>query len=114
MKLAAGVLIAVFLVATGWASEKVYQKIMKKSYYVELEKRDPQPSVKLPVGSHGPDFMVTGSIVGTTIPDDAPPGSAEKAKRRHETMKQMIAEKKYEFVKTFEAPPGGDSKCSSG
>ena len=37
MKLAAVLLIAALLVATGWAAEKVYQKITKKSFFVELE-----------------------------------------------------------------------------
>ncbi len=109
MKLAAGVLIAVSLVATGWAAEKVYQKIMKKSYYVELETSS-SPSVKLPDGPDGPHSMVSFSTTGTTIPEDSPAGSTEKVKRHHELMKQLIAEKKYKFIRTFEYPPGSETQ----
>lgn len=105
MKVAAGVLIAALLVATGWSAEKVYQKITKKSYYVELETPE-SLSLKLPDGPDGPDSMVITSTIGTTISEDAPPGSAEKAKRHHEEMKQLIAEKKYKLIKTFENSPG--------
>ncbi len=109
MKLAAGVLIAALLVATGWAAEKVYQKVTK-SYYVELEKYDGSP-VELPDGRDDANSsMSVVSVVGTTIPDNAPPGSAEKVKRNHEVMKRLIAEKKYKFIETFEIPPDSQTQ----
>ena len=43
MKLAAGLLIAVVLVATGWTAEKVYESIVKKDQYVELERFEEPP-----------------------------------------------------------------------
>lgn len=101
MKLAAGVLIAAALVAAGWTAEKLYRSVAKKSYYLELERFD-EPPVTLPDGS----TMGWGGSIGTMIPADAPPGSAEKAKKHHEEMKQLIAQKKYELVKTHEMPPG--------
>jgi hypothetical protein len=101
MKWAAGVLIAAALVATGWTAEKVYQSFAKKDYYVELEKFE-EPPVILPDGS----MMGAVSVVGTYVPADAPPGSVEKAKKDHEEMKQLIAQKKYKLIKTFEGPSG--------
>lgn len=111
MKLAAGLLIATLLVATGWAAEKVYQKITKKSFFVELEKSE-LPSVKLPDGPDGPNSMSSISILSTTIPEDAPAGSVEKARMHHEMMKALIADKKYEFIKTFEIRPGSPKEYS--
>jgi len=97
MKLAAGVVVAVVLVATGWTAERVYRSITENN--VELERIDVPPE-SLPDGS-----MLGGAFgVATYIPSDAPPGIAEAARRRHEEMKQLIAEKKYEFVRTLELP----------
>ena len=110
MKLAASVLIAALLLATGWTAEKVYQSVTKKkSYYVELEKLDSRP-VKFPDGLG--DSSMSMSVVGTTIPADAPPGTVEKVKKHHEVMKQLIAEKKYKFIKTIEIPPGSPTEYS--
>ena len=103
------VLIAALLLATGWTAEKVYQTITKKSYYVELEKYD-LPPVKFPDGPHRSASSMGVSVVATQIPEDAPPGSVENVKRRHEVMKQLIAEKKYKFIKTFEYPAGGQTQ----
>jgi hypothetical protein len=105
MKSAAGFLIAALLVATGWAAEKVYQKVANKSYYVELEKPFSLP-MKLPDDPDGSESAVTVSMALTTIPENAPPGSVEKAKKHHEEMKQLIAQKKYKFIKTFEGASG--------
>ena len=58
------------------------------------------------------DSWMGVTVVGTTIPEDAPAGHAEKVKKHHEAMKQMIAEKKYKFIKTFENPPGGQKEYS--
>jgi len=96
-KLAAGVLITVALLATGWTAETVYRTITEKS--VELE-RISLPPVTLPDGS-----MLGGAFgIGTYIPADAPPGTTEAARRHHEEMKQLISQKKYEFVRTIELP----------
>ena len=102
VKLAAGLLIGAVLVATGWAAEKVYERIVKKDRFVELERFE-EPPVTLPDGS----MMKTGGAVVTSVPADAPPGSVEKAKKRHEEMKRLIAEGKYELVETSEVPSGG-------
>ena len=40
--------------------------------------------------------------ISTSIPADSPPGTAEKVKRHHEEMKQLIAQKKYKLIKTLE------------
>ena len=103
IKLAAGLLIAAMLVATGWAAEKVaekvYESFAKGDQYVELE-RSEEPPVTLPDGT----VMSSSSVTGTYLPADAPPEAVEKAKKDHEEMKQLIAQKKYELVKTFEQP----------
>jgi len=83
LKLAAGLLIAAVVVAAGWTAEKVYESVSKKSRVVEV-----------------------GDGYHTVIPPDAPADSAEKAKRHHEEMKQLIGQKKYKFVNTFEMPRG--------
>ena len=65
MKLAAGVMVAVVLVATGWTAERVYRSITGN--YVELERIDVPPE-SLPDGS-----MLGGAFgVATYIPSDAP------------------------------------------
>ena len=109
VKVAACVLIAASLVATGWAADKVYQRITKRSTYVELENYE-SPPVKFPDRRDGFLSSMSTSVVGTWLPEGAPPGSEEEVKRRHEIMKQLIAEKKYEFIKTLEIPPGSQTQ----
>ena len=79
MKLAAGLLIAAMLVATGWAAEKVaekvYESLAKGDQYVELERFE-EPPVTLPDGT----VMSSSSVTGTYLPADAPPEAVEKAK----------------------------------
>ena len=103
VKLAAGLLIAAMLVATGWAAEKVaekvYESFAKGDQYVLLERYE-EPPVTLPDGT----VMSSSGVTGTFLPADAPPEAVEKAKKDHEEMKQLIAQKKYELVKTFEQP----------
>ena len=91
----------VLIAAGGWAAEKVYERITKKEQYVELERFE-EPPVTLPDGT----TMGSVSVTGTYLPADAPPGSAEKAKKDHEEMKQLIAKRQYELVKTFEGGGG--------
>ena len=49
--------------------------------------------------------LASAGSVGTRIDSDDP-NALETAKRHHEEMKQLIAEKKYEFVTTFQSPDG--------
>ncbi len=105
MKIAAAVLIASFLVATGWAAEKVYQKIIGKELVVVLEERE-LPAVKFPGEADGRGSSMSVVITATTS-DDPSPEAAEKARARHETMKKLIGEKKYKLLRTFEDPSNG-------
>jgi hypothetical protein len=91
MKLAAALLVAAVLVGTGWAAEKVYKKLTKT---VILERR-PVRTRTLPNGRtvHG------GWGIGTQVSSEDP-NAVETAKRHHEEMKQLIAQKKYELIKT--------------
>ncbi len=94
---------AVVLVAAGgWAAEKVFESIAKKEQYVELERFE-EPPVRLPDGT----TMGSVSVTGTYLPADAPPGSVEKANKDHEEMKQLIAKKQYELVKTYDGAGSG-------
>ena len=56
------------------------------------------------------DSSKSAAVVGTFIAADAPPGSAEKAQRHHDVMKQLIAEKKYKFVTTMENPSSSQTE----
>ncbi|MHC4400333.1 MAG: hypothetical protein ACYTG0_11720 [Planctomycetota bacterium] len=42
----------------------------------------------------------------TSLPEDAPPGAVEKARQELDEIDQLIVEKKYEFVTTFEGASG--------
>ena len=95
MKLAAGMLIAALLVATGWAAEKVYRGVAQK--YVELERIEHPPKTL-----SGAILLSADVLAGLSIPADAPPGTAEKAGKHHEEIKQLIAGKKHKLVKTTE------------
>jgi Fe-S oxidoreductase len=108
MKLAAGLLIAAVLVATGWAAEKVYQMVGKKSVILEEEVLVEERSepIKLADGISMLSGRKVGRSVRTFLPEDAPPGAVEKAKENLEEIKQLIARKKYEFVTTFEGASG--------
>lgn len=108
-RMAATVAIAVLLMASGWAAEKVYQSVVKRSYEVEVERVD-VPAVEVPNEKGGTDPMLGTANIVTVIPDDAPAGTADKVRQHHEQMKQLIAEKKYTLVRTFEYPPGSETQ----
>lgn len=94
--------VVVLVAAGGWAAEKVFESIANKDQYVELERFE-EPPLTLPDGS----TMSSSSVTGTYLPPDAPPGSVEKAKKDHEEMKQLIAKKQYELVKTYDGAGSG-------
>ena len=95
LKVAATLAAAMILISTGWAAEKMYQKFFTK-VSVTLE-RSPTREWKIPDGRN----LFTSEWIGTAVdPDD--PKSVETAKRHHEEMKQLLAQKKYDFTKTSE------------
>ncbi len=98
IKIAAAVLLVVALVATGWAAERIYSEFVKKTHVTE----------EIPGGSFtAPDGRVVGliQVIGTTIDPDS--GETEEDVRaRWREMKSLIAEGKYEFVKTIESYTG--------
>jgi len=100
VKTTAAVLIAAFLICTGWAAEKVYEKVT--SLWVEV-KTTPLEDWTLPDGKK----LTYGLCTMTTVDSDNP-NAAKNAKLHHEEMERLIAEKKYEFVKTCES---GSGKC---
>ncbi len=100
-KVAAAVLAAAILVGSGWAGEKIYKKLTEPKATVTLEEDPPRPWT-LP---NGMTFYTGGSIVSTVVDSDDPK-AIEKAKRRHEEMKRLIAQKQYKFLRAYEGPEG--------
>jgi len=94
LKAAAGLAAVVILIGTGWAAAMIYEKFFTK-VWVTLE-RSPTRAWKLPDGSNM--YTVGGTV--TELSDD--PKALETAKRHHEEMKQLLAQKKYDFIKTYE------------
>lgn len=95
-KAAAATLAAVILIGTGWAAEQIYQR------FVTVTLESPPPKVRTLPNGH---TISVGRMVGTQV-DSEDPTALETAKRHHEEMKQLIAERKYTFLKTFQDPNG--------
>jgi hypothetical protein len=95
LKVAATLAVGLILIGSGWAAEKIYEKFFTK-VSVTLE-RSPAREWKLPDGT----TMTTSGEMGTVI-DSSDPKALETARRHHEEMKQLLAQKKYELVKTAE------------
>ena len=95
LKVAATLAVVMILIGTGWAAAKIYEKFFTKVSVI-LE-RSPTQESKLPDGT----ILFTGRLIGTIgNPDD--PKALETVKRHHEEMKQLLAQKKYDFIKTYE------------
>lgn len=89
MKVAATLLAAAILIGTGWAGEKIYEKLTTET--TEVVHVSPSKPVTLPDGSQ---MGVGGGMWGASVsPND--PHPMETVKRRHEEMDRLIAEKKY-------------------
>ncbi len=91
---------AVMLVSSGWASEQIYRRMAKRDLYysesaVDMGKWD----VTTPDGNK---ITFSSSMSGSISYDNSDTGLQE-AKRKRREMKQLIAEKKYEFVEEIEA-----------
>jgi hypothetical protein len=97
---AAALLAAAILVGSGWAAEKIYKKLTETKTSVTLEQH-PQGTWALP---NGPTFHTSGGI-GTVV-DSNDPKAIETAKRHHEEMKKLVAQKQYKFLRTFEGSEG--------
>ncbi len=95
LKVAAGLAAVVILIGTGWAAEKIYEKFFTKVSVI-LE-RSPMRESKLPDGR----TLYIGSVFGW-VGDYGDPKAVETVKRHHEEMKQLLAQKKYDFIKTYE------------
>ena len=93
-KTAAAIATALMLVGVGWAGERVYKKVA--SLWLQLEK----PAVQewtLPDGRK----MTTCEVTATTV-NSGNPKAVETAKHHHEEMKQLLRQRKYELIKTFD------------
>ena len=95
LRVAAGLAAVVILIGTGWAAERLYEKFFTRVSVIleQSHKRE----WKLPDGTK----MLGVEIIGTVV-DASDPKAIETAKRHHEEMKQLIAQKKYDLVKTLE------------
>ncbi len=95
LKVAAMLAAVMILICTGWGAEKMYQQFFTK-VSVTLQ-HSPTREWKIPDGRN----LFTSELIGTVVdPDD--PKFVETAKRHHEEMKQLLAQKKYDFIKTYE------------
>ncbi len=95
LKATAALAAVVILIGTGWAAEKIYEKFFTRVSVI-LE-RSPTREWKL---ADGTKLHVVGMIGTDANADD--PKAVETAKRHHEEMKQLLAQKKYDFIKTHE------------
>ena len=95
LKVAAMLAAVMTLICTGWGAEKMYQKFFT-NVSVTLE-HSPTGEWKIPDGRN----LFTSELIVTAVDADDPK-SVEAAKRRHEEMKQLLAQKKYVFIKTYE------------
>ncbi len=94
LKVTATLAAVMILICTGWAAAKMYEKFFTK-VSVTLE-RSPTQERKLPDGRN---LFISGLITTVVDPDD--PKALETAKRHHEEMKQLLAQKKYDFIKAY-------------
>ncbi len=95
LKLAATLAAVMILIGTGWAAAKIYENFFTKVSVI-LE-RTPTREWKLPDGKN----LYTSSMIGT-VGDIGDPKAVEMVKRHHVEMKQLLAQKKYDFIKTYE------------
>jgi hypothetical protein len=102
LRVAAVILAAVLLVGAGWAAEKIYEKLKFTQASLTLEEH-PHQEWTLPNGKKLTVSGTTGTVVN---PDDAK--AAEIARLNYEKMKELVAQKRYKLLKTFEdASTGG-------
>lgn len=85
MKLAAALLVAALLIGTGWAAEKIYKMVTSESTVI-LHKE--------PSGAAS-EFETSA------------PNPAEWEKQVNEEIKQLVAKKKYKFIRAIDLPQGG-------
>ena len=98
MRVVAASMVAVILVASGWAAEKVLETVKRQYHATETIAEQELPSLD------GKGVWNTSITIGTAADD---PEKAEAALQQHlETVKKSIAEKKYVFQSTFESPEG--------
>ncbi len=95
LKVAATLAAVMILIGTGWAAEKMYEKFFTK-LSVTLE-RSPTREWKIPDGRN---LTISQFIITGVDSDD--PKAVETAKRHHEEMKQLLAQKKFDFIQTSE------------
>jgi hypothetical protein len=95
LKVAAALAAVIILIGTGWAAERIYQMFFTK-IWVTLEGA-PMSESKLPDGKSLYRMELSGTVVVA-----ADPKALETAKRHHEEIKQLVAQKKYDLIKTSE------------
>ncbi len=95
LKVAATLAAVMILIGTGWAAAMIYEKFFTKVSVI-LE-RSPTREWKLADGGS----LISGRMIGTVVGADDPK-AVEMVKRHHVEMKQLLAQKKYDFIKTYE------------
>ena len=96
LKVAATLAGVMILIGTGWAAAMIYEKFFTRVSVI-LE-RSPTQQWKLPDGTN---MLIVGRMIGMDVNSDDPK-ALETVKRHHEEMKQLLAQKKYDFIKTYE------------
>ncbi len=97
-KLAAALMVAAVLFGTAWAAEEVYNKFIGGLLVLE---ETPAQTIESPDGTRA---CISGVIVTNVDPND--PNAIETARLHHEEMKQLVAEKKYKLLSTFQDSQG--------
>lgn len=103
-KIAAGILVAAMLVGAGWAAEKVYSKLTFAKVHVTLD-RQPREEWKLSNGRTLGGSGESGTVVNANDPE-----AIQAAQRHNVEMKELIAQKKYKFLRSFEDESTGGTE----
>jgi hypothetical protein len=105
MRLAAGLLVAIALVGSGWAAEKVYKKMTQLVVQFEDDKDSRIVCTgTLPDGTTWERITGTNSSITVPVSDDpaerqiAIQAAKQEAQQEREEIKKLALERKYEFV----------------
>ena len=96
MRLAAALLVAAVLVGTGWAAERIYRMFTEIEVTLDTY---PEQSFTLPSGRT--IHWGGGSCISDVSSKD--PKAMETARRHHEEMKKLIAERRYKPIGSYES-----------
>jgi hypothetical protein len=101
MRLAASVLVAVVLVGSGWAAEKIYKKMTQLVVEFEDDKDSRiERTDTLPDGTTRSRVWMRNSSITVPVSDDPAERqiAIQEAKQERDEIKKLALERKYEFV----------------